>query len=156
MHSRIGTELHKAGNTVASAIGFLLFAAAASAAYILLLVFLRRMTSWAGFDYALALLHIFILYAAHIGFNRLLYAATAAVVASADAMAILHWDSTPAQSLFTLAFLTVAILVAAEFVFQRKRAAQTIEAQNLLLEEAVEEARLAGQAKDRFLSNVSH
>ena len=142
---------------------YLLLFTILSVLFVVLLVYLRTKTGYILFDYMIALLFFPMLHAGQMFRKRFCYICSGLVAYIISAWAIILYDTSAANSIYTLSFFALFVFISAEMVFQRRRLIDSTERANAQLQEAILcaeqmtlEAEQANQSKSLFLANMSH
>ncbi len=142
---------------------FLLCQTIGSVLFVFALVYVRQLTDIGFFDNMVAFVLMPMLYAAHVYQKRRCYITSGAIAFIICATGILLKDSRPTTSLYTLTIFTTFIVLAAELLFQRRRAFRNLSDINTQLQQSIEHANklalaaeAANKAKSDFLANMSH
>ncbi len=142
---------------------FLAYYLTGSILFVWFLIYLREKTGSGLFDYSLVLIFIPMIFAANRHDRRHYFIWIGFLGMMIASAAILWKDSTPANSLYLLFFVTLTFFLTAESIFQRRTSYVKIEQINLELQKALAKAHYmtlhanqANKAKSDFLANMSH
>lgn len=144
-------------------IQFLAYYLTGAILFVWCLIFLREKTGSGLFDYSLVLIFMPMIFAANHYGHRRYFIWIGFLGMTIGSAAILWKDTTPANSLYLLFFVTLTFFLTADSIFQRRSSYIKIEKINLELQKALAKAHSmtlhanqANKAKSDFLANMSH